>query len=192
MKKIFLAACLSITFVLIIVSFALPVGNDSDINDLKEGDIVFIESQSSQSPYIKIGTMSKWTHCGIIVGTPQGMKVLEASKTVRLTPFSQFIGAARNENWCVRRPEQKLTSPINYHKYLGQPYDLQFKFDNGKIYCSELVWLIYKDQGIELCKPRVVSSYPMARIPKVKKLMDKRNISMNQEAVAPVDIYKSL
>lgn len=192
MKKIFLAACLSITFVLIIVLFASPVGNDSDINDLKEGDIVFIESQSSQSPYIKIGTMSKWTHCGIIVGTPQGMKVLEASKTVRLTPFSQFIGAARNENWCVRRPEHKLTSPINYHKYLGQPYDLQFKFDNGKIYCSELVWLIYKDQGIELCKPRVVSSYPMARIPKVKKLMDKRNISMNQEAVAPVDIYKSL
>jgi hypothetical protein len=60
------------------------------------------------------------------------MKVLEASKTVRLTPFSQFIGAARNENWCVRRPEHKLPSPINYHKYLGQPYDLQFKFDNGK------------------------------------------------------------
>lgn len=60
------------------------------VSNLQEGDIVFIESQSSQSPFIKIGTMSKWTHCGVV----------------------------------------------------GMPYDLQFKFDNGKMYCSELVWLI--------------------------------------------------
>ena len=62
--------------------------NNVDINELQEGDIVFIESQSSQSPYIKAGTMSKWTHCGVVVNTPEGMKVLEASKTVRLTPFT--------------------------------------------------------------------------------------------------------
>ena len=167
-------------------------GKNVDVMDLKEGDIVFIESQSSQSPYIKIGTMSKWTHCGVIVNTPEGMKVLEASKTVRLTPFSDFVGAAKHENWCVRRPKQQLSSPIQYRKYLGQPYDLVFKFDNGKMYCSELVWIVYKENGIELCKPRKVSSFIMTRIPKVKKLMNKRNISMSQMAVAPVDIYRAM
>ena len=171
---------------------AISCNNNVDVNELHEGDIVFIESQSSQSPYIKVGTMSKWTHCGVVVKTPDGMKVLEASKTVRLTPFAQFVGAAKNDNWCVKRPRQKLTKPINYKKYLGQPYDLEFKFENGKMYCSELVWLIYKEQGIELCKPRKVSSFMMTRIPKVKKLMNKRNISMNQEAIAPVDIYKAI
>jgi uncharacterized protein YycO len=120
------------------------------------------------------------------------MKVLEASKTVKLTPFNSFIGHAKNENWCIKRPKQKLTKPINYNKYIGQPYDLEFKFNNGKMYCSELVWLVYKEQGIELCKPRKVSSFIMTRIPKVKKLMNKRNIQMNQEAVAPVDIYKAI
>ena len=60
------------------------------------------------------------------------------------------------------------------------------------MYCSELVWLVYKDQEVELCKPRKVSSFMMTRIPKVKKLMNKRNISMNQDAVAPVDIYKAI
>ena len=171
---------------------AISCNNNVDVNELQEGDIVFIESQSSQSPYIKVGTMSKWTHCGVVVKTPDGMKVLEASKTVRLTPFAQFVGAAKNNNWCVKRPRQKLTKPINYKKYLGQPYDLEFKFENGKMYCSELVWLVYMDQGIELCKPRKVSSFMMTRIPKVQKLMNKRNISMNQEAVAPVDIYKAI
>lgn len=167
-------------------------GRRADLADIKVGDIVFIESQSEQSPYIKIGTMSKWTHCGVVVDTPEGLKVLEASKTVRLTPYAKFIGRAKNDNWCVKRPRKTIEGPINYRKYLGQPYDLEFKFDNGKMYCSELVWLIYKENGIELCKPRKVSSFPMTRIPKVKKLMAKRNISMSQEAVAPVDIYRAV
>ena len=179
---------------LIILSVLLlsSCSDSIDVTNLQEGDVVFIESQSSQSPYIKVGTMSKWTHCGVVVNTPEGMKVLEASKTVRLTPFSKFIGAAKNGNWRVRRPDQKLSAPISYKKYLGQPYDLEFKFDNGKMYCSELVWLIYKDQDIELCQPRKVSSFICTRIQRVKKLMDKRNISMDQYAVAPVDLYKAI
>ena len=177
---------------IIMITVAASCSSVADVDTLQEGDIVFIESQSSQSPYVKVGTMSKWTHCGIVVNTPEGMKVLEASKTVRLTPFAKFINSAKNENWCIRRPEQNLSKPINYQKYLGQPYDLEFKFDNGKMYCSELVWLVYKDQGIELCKPRKVSTFIMTRLPKVKKLMNKRGISMSQEAVAPVDIYKAI
>ena len=167
-------------------------GNSIDVTNLQEGDVVFIESQSSQSPYIKVGTMSKWTHCGVVVNTPQGLKVLEASKTVRLTPFAKFIGSAKNDNWTVKRPDQKLEKPISYSKYLGMPYDLEFKFNNGKMYCSELVWLVYQDQGVELCKPRKVSSFICTRIPRVKKLMQKRNISMEQTAVAPVDLYKAI
>lgn len=181
-------------FILFIMSMLLLAGcgNSIDVADIQEGDVVFIESQSSQSPYIKVGTMSKWTHCGVVVNTPQGMKVLEASKTVRLTPFAKFIGSAKNENWMVKRPKRKLPEPISYSKYLGMPYDLEFKFNNGKMYCSELVWLIYQDQGIELCKPRKVSSFICTRIPRVKKLMLKRHISMDQTAVAPVDLYKAI
>ena len=179
-------------YVLISVLLLTSCSNSTEITDLQEGDVVFIESRSSQSPYITVGTMSKWAHCGVVVDTPEGLKVLEASKTVRLTPFSSFIGAAKNENWTVKRQAQKLERPIKYSKYIGMPYDLEFKFDNGKMYCSELVWLIYKDQGIELCKPRKVSSFLMTRLPKVKRLMEKRNIRMDQKAVAPVDIYKAI
>ena len=178
--------------VLISMLLLASCSNSIDDTNLREGDVVFIESQSSQSPYIKVGTMSKWTHCGVIVDTPEGLKVLEASKTVRLTPFSSFIGAAKNENWTLMRPAQKLQKPIKYSMYLGMPYDLEFKFDNGKMYCSELVWLIYKDQGIELCEPRKVSSFLFARVPRVRKLMDKRGITMDQYVVAPVDLYKAI
>ena len=181
-------------FILFIISMLLLAGcgNSIDVANLQEGDVVFIESQSSQSPYIKVGTMSKWTHCGVVVNTPEGLKILEASKTVRLTPFAKFIGSAKNDNWTIKRPDQKLEKSISYSKYLGMPYDLEFKFNNGKMYCSELVWLVYQDQGVELCKPRKVSSFICTRIPRVKKLMQKRNISMEQTAVAPVDLYKAI
>ena len=192
LAKVGIVALLSLALIAALSFFPTSCGNNIDVDTLKEGDIVFIESQSSQAPYIKIGTMSRWTHCGIVVNTHDGMKVLEASKTVRLTPFSEFIGWAKNENWCVRRPKQTVSHPVQYEQYLGLPYDLEFRFDNGKMYCSELVWQIYKDQGIELCKPRKVSSFLMTRIPKVRKLMKERNITMRQKAVAPVDIYKAV
>ena len=106
MKKIFFAAIISLItvfpslfYVLLSVLFLSSCGNGTEITDLQEGDVVFIESRSSQSPYIKVGTMSKWTHCGVVVNTPEGLKVLEASKTVRLTPFTSFIEAAKNQNW---------------------------------------------------------------------------------------------
>ena len=34
---------------------------------------------------------------------------------------------------------------IKYAKYLGKRYDLAFKFNNDKCYCSELIYDIYKD-----------------------------------------------
>ena len=44
---------------IIMAIMTVSCGNNVDVNALQEGDIVFIESQSAQSPYIKVGTMSK-------------------------------------------------------------------------------------------------------------------------------------
>ena len=114
-------------FILFIISMLLLAGcgNSIDVANLQEGDVVFIESQSSQSPYIKVGTMSKWTHCGVVVNTPEGLKILEASKTVRLTPFAKFIGSAKNDNWTIKRPDQKLEKSII--KYIWENNVEKFK-----------------------------------------------------------------
>lgn len=180
-------------FSFLFLALSLVACNGNKIkSDFKEGDIVFIESKSNQSPHIKVATMSKWTHCGLIVKTPKGLQVVEASKVVKLTSIDSFIGKAKDGNWCVKRPKHKPQSPLKYKKYLNMPYDLEFKFDNNKMYCSELVWCIYKDAGIELCKPRKVSSFICTKLPKVKAIMKKRNITGDQLTVAPVDLYKAI
>ena len=164
------------------------------VKNVKEGDVIFQTSQSEQSPLIQIGTRSMITHCGIVVMKGGKPYVLETQRTIVLTPFDKFIARGKDgRSWLKRSKKDNIK--IKYNSYLGKPYDLAFKFDNGKFYCSELIYDIYKNQlGIELCKPKKVGDYLIIgtdKLPKIEKAMKKRGITKEQYAVAPVDIFNS-
>ena len=173
----------------ILIILLTIVSCTSPSKTFSEGDVIFIESQSSQSPYIKLVQGSKWTHCGIIVNTSSGLQVLEASNVVKLTPIDKFISKSKS-GYTVVSPKDKL-DPIKYTQYLGIPYDLEFKPNNNKFYCSELVYQIYKDQGITCCSMRKVSDYWLTKIPKIQSIMKRRNIQMDHEVISPKDLYNS-
>lgn len=164
------------------------------VKNVKEGDVIFQTSQSEQSPLIQIGTRSMITHCGIVVMKGGKPYVLETQRTIVLTPFDKFIARGKDGKYWLKR-SKKDNIKIKYNSYLGKPYDLAFKFDNGKFYCSELIYDIYKNQlGIELCKPKKVGDYLILgtdELPKIEKVMKKRGITKEQYAVAPVDIFNS-
>ena len=190
--------------VIIILLFALPfspmlvelaTGQTEPVNEIvKEGDVIFQTSQSEQSPLIQIGTRSMITHCGIVVMKGGKPYVLETLKTLVLTPLDKFIARGKDGRYWLKR-SNKDNIKIKYNSYLGKPYDLAFKFDNGKFYCSELIYDIYiKQLGIELCKPKKVGDYLILgtdELPKIEKAMKKRGITKEQYAVAPVDIFNS-
>ena len=164
------------------------------IEDVREGDVIFQTSLSQQSPLIKMGTRSTITHCGVVVMKDGKPYVLETQKTLVLTPLKKFITRGKDGKYWHKRPKIDDIK-IKYSGYLGKPYDLAFKFDNGKFYCSELIYDIYLNQlGIELCKPKTIDDYLILgshRIPKIKRAMKKRGITMEQYAVAPVDVFNS-
>ena len=166
----------------------------SPIEDVREGDVIFQTSLSQQSPLIKMGTRSTITHCGVVVMKEGKPYVLETQKTLVLTPLNKFIARGKDGKYWHKRP--KLDNiKIKYSGYLGKSYDLAFKFDNGKFYCSELIYDVYLNQlGIELCKPKTIDDYLILgshRIPKIKQAMKKRGITMEQYAVAPIDLFNS-
>ena len=164
------------------------------VSEVREGDVIFQTSKSQQSPLIQIGTRSKITHCGIIVMRGGKPYVLETLKTLVLTPLDKFIARGEDGKYWIKR-SKKENIKIKYAKYLGKPYDLAFKFDNGRFYCSELVYDIYQKQlGIQLAEPRQVKDYLILftdRHPKLKRAMKRRGISKEQYAIAPVDIFNS-
>ncbi len=176
-----------------LVGFLIPQ-NSGAAKNVKEGDVIFQTSQSEQSPLIQIGTRSMITHCGIVVMKGGKPYVLETQRTIVLTPFDKFIARGKDGRYWLKR-SNKDNIKIKYNSYLGKPYDLAFKFDNGKFYCSELIYDIYiKQLGIELCKPKKVGDYLILgtdELPKIEKAMKKRGITKEQYAVAPVDIFNS-
>jgi len=172
-----------ITLILLILGICSSSADARE--NFKEGDIIFQISKSSQSPLVQYATGSVWSHCGIIVKKNGKDYVLEASNVVKLTPVEEWIAKGRGKIYKVKRVLDKEIK-ISYENYLGIPYDLAFKLDNGKYYCSELVYEIYKDQfGITLATPKKLSSYNIVGL---KDKMKQRGMNINQLAVAPCDL----
>ncbi len=188
---------------IILVAIALPftqiitemlTAQTGSISEVREGDIIFQTSPSHQSPLIQLGTRSKISHCGVIVIRNNKPYVLETLKTLVITPLDKFIARGVAGRYWIKR-SKKENVKISYRNYLGKPYDRSFKLDNNIYYCSELVYDIYKKQlDIELCEPRKVSNYLILGtnyIPKIKREMKKRGITMKQKVIAPRDIFNS-
>lgn len=188
---------------ILIVAAAIPLrswlieplsAQDRAISDVREGDVIFHTSQSSQSPLIQVGTRSHITHCGIVVVRDNKPYVLETRKRLVLTPLDEFVARGKDGRYWLKRSNLKDIK-IEYAHYLGKSYDSAFSFDNDIYYCSELVYDIYKNQlGIELCKPKQVSDYLILGIDKLDRIestMQRRGITMEQYVVAPVDIFES-
>lgn len=157
-------------------------------NKFKEGDIIFQTSKSQQSKFIAYATHSLDTHCGIIINKNNELYVLEASNIIKISKLQKFIDKGLFKKYSVYRYSNNQIK-ISYKKYLGIPYDSQFKWSDEKYYCSELVWKIFKYQlNVELCNPRKLSSYTTFGLDRILK---KRGINKESVFVAPVDISTS-
>lgn len=171
---------------------------------LQEGDVVFQETKSNQATAVKAATNSRWSHVGIIVRNNGKLAVLEAVHPVRITSLKRFISRSPSSFYAMRlkNAEEKLTPEAikkagTYGKSLiGKNYDSRFQWSDDRIYCSELVWKVYKHAtGVELCKPRAFKTYNLEH-PTVKRLIKQRYGSFNklhldELAVAPSDLAES-
>ena len=182
-RLLFIVSVIVLMGIVLVKCYSKP-----DAKNLKEGDIVFQTSTSQQAPFIIASTLSPWSHCGIIIEKSDGLYVLEAVSTVKLTPYDQWVERGKGGIAKVKRYTDDPVK-LKYSKYLGKQYDKAFKFGNNKWYCSELVYDIYKQQlGVELCNPRPVSDYSIIW---AEHELKKRGISKTQLVVAPSDIYDS-
>ena len=171
--------------IVIIVLTILSLKMSAEDFTFKEGDIVFRSGKNYPVMYISASTI---THCGIIVKTPNGLRVLEADGKVKLHTIEEFFGKNidKAEKFTKRVTNKKLK--IDYQRYLGKKYDNQFSLKNNTYYCSELVYVIYRDQfGIELCTPKPLRDHHTLGL---RWLLKRRGINLDELVVTPADLYK--
>ena len=170
---------------------------------LQDGDIIFQTSQSRQCEAIKIATNSKFSHCGIIYEIKGEKYVYEAVQPVKITPLMEWISHGKGNCYLVKRLKNAntllkadiLEKMKTYgSQFKNKDYDLYFEWSDDKIYCSELVWKIYKNgANIELCKLERLKNFNLNN-PKVKEILTERygnKIPLEEQVVAPSQLVDS-
>src|SRR4051812_36892029 len=136
----------------LVLAVLLPTLAQAALPDVREGDLVFQTSRSTQSEAIRFATSSPWSHVGVVMLERGKPVVLEAAQTVRTTPLAQFLARGEEGRYVVLRlanadsaltPETIAWLHDVGRSYLGRPYDLKFRWDDESLYCSELVHKLF-------------------------------------------------
>jgi len=171
--------------------------------EIKSGDIIFQTSKSNQSKAIQLATHSKYSHMGIIYVNKDKYFVYEAVQPVKLTPLQTWINRGENGHYVIKRlknAEEILTPSViekmrlTGEKYNGKPYDIYFEWTDDKIYCSELVWKIYKEAvNLEIGNLQKLSDFDLSNEIVEQKLKARygANIPMNEKVISPVAMFES-
>ena len=163
----------------------------------------FPTSLSGQSKAIQLATKSKYSHCGLIYKDGNDFYVFEAVQPVKLTPLGKWIASGQDGKYVIKRlinADQVLTPAALIKmkqvgkQFIGKNYDLTFEWSDDKIYCSELIWKIYKrSTGIEIGKLEKLSDFDLTN-EAVKKKMNERygdKIPTEEIVISPASILDS-
>ena len=173
------------------------------LDKIQDGDMIFQTSQSAQCEAVRIATNSKFSHCGIVFIENGKKYVLEAVQPVKYTPLESWIAHGLENHFVVTRlkdaskilNEETLQKMKSYGRSLkDKNYDLYFEWSDDKIYCSELIWKIYKNgAGIELCPLQKLKDFNLKDV-RVKTILAERygtKIPLEENVVAPSNLEQS-
>jgi hypothetical protein len=172
--------------------------NFKQTTNYKEGDVIFQTTSGQTGKAIQLATHSKFNHCGVLFLENNKWAVYEAVQPVRKTSLEDFNARGKG---IVKRLGNKTLSKeeVNtlktlFKTYEHKDYDEAFNWSDERIYCSELVYKLYKNGlQIELCKPRKLSDFDLNN-PLVKEKLNEKygnKIPLNEPMVSPEDIFKS-
>jgi hypothetical protein len=126
--------------------------------------------------------------------------VYEAVGPVRFTPLHDWISRGGDARSVVKRLKNKLSVDAvaklkdASKAFLGKPYDPYFAWSDDRIYCSELVWKIYKSAlGIEIGHPQLLRSFDLSS-PLVQQKLRERfgaHVPLDEKAIAPSTMFES-
>jgi hypothetical protein len=185
---------------LLALLLALCAGPSRAAAPLLDGDIIFHTSRSAQSVAIQRATHSPYSHMGVVLYRDGKPFVFEAIATVRYTPLATWIARGDGGRYVVRRLHRPL-QPAEVRKlreaantYVGKPYDLYFEWTDTRIYCSELVWKMYRDAtGLEIGALQKLRELDLAD-PAVKAKMRERygqKVPLDARMISPAAMYES-
>lgn len=193
-------AIISLSGFLFLNFFLLKKADLAKVN-WQSGDLIFIDSGGRQGQAISLATKSKWTHMGIIFMENNQPIVYHAVDPVRQDPLENFLKYSRDGQFVAKRlTDSKPLTGENLSKmkqkaqsWQGLPYDYLFSWDDDQMYCSEYVWKIYKEIGLEIGPLLTLKDFDLSN-PFVQKMLQERygsQIPYTEKVIPPSTMFES-
>ena len=170
---------------------------------LKNGDLIFHSSSSTQAMAIQLITHSSYTHCGLLYKSDQDWMVVEAAQPVRSTLLRDWIKRGKEQRFVVKRlKEQTILQKEGVRNCMmesarawsGRNYDPVFAWNDSALYCSELIYKIYlRCAGVQLGQPQLLGALDLSA-PQVQAILYERygnSLPLADTVITPVSIFRS-
>lgn len=182
------------------LAVTLAVMASAAVPAVREGDLVFQTSRSAQSLAIQRATDSPYSHMGIVLFRSGQPFVFEAVATVRYTPLHQWIARGEGGVCLVKRLRRPLDAGEltrlrrAARTFEGRSYDLTFEWSDRRLYCSELVWKLYKQAAhVELGSLQRLRDFRLED-PAVQAKLKERygsRIPLDEPVISPSAMFNS-
>ncbi len=206
MKKLLFGICLLLSVVLVIEAKTFTIrkrASKVETELFKSGDIIFQTNTGGQSLAIMLATHSKFTHTGLIFYENNLAYVYEAVQPVKKTPLKEWIMNGHDQSYVVKRlvKADSILTPValdkmrkNFYSFINRNYDLYFGWNDDRIYCSELVWKLYKNStGLEIGRLQHLKDFDLSSQEVKNKLRERYgdHIPYDEIVISPQAIFES-
>ncbi|MGS2724891.1 YiiX family permuted papain-like enzyme [Porticoccus sp. GXU_MW_L64] len=169
----------------------------------ESGDIIFHTSKSAQSSAIQLATKSKYSHMGIVYVLKGEPFVFEAVEPVKTTPLKEWVARGEDGHYVVKRlanatavlsPEGLARMQKVGESFTGKHYDLYFGWSDERIYCSELVWKIFKrGLGVEIGALETLGDFDLSSPEAHQKLQERwgGKPPLEEQVISPAAMFDS-
>jgi hypothetical protein len=190
-------------FASILAFLSTACARGDHLPSVRDGDVIFQTSRSSQSVAIQRATGSRYSHMGLVLFRDGKPYVFEAVATVRFTALDRWIARGAGHHFVLKRLRnadsvldaagmEKLRMAAR--RFAGRPYDLTFDWSDDRIYCSELVWKAYdRGLGIRIGELQTIRDFNLTD-PAVRAKMRERygdNVPLAAPVISPVAMFRS-
>lgn len=170
---------------------------------VRDGDIVFHASRSSQSQAVQLATGSRYSHMGIVFVRDGKPQVLEAVQTVRYTPLARWIARGNGGHVVIKRlrDADAVLDAAGVRRlraaaaaFEGRPYDVRFEWSDQRIYCSELVWKLYERAlGVRVGPIRRIRDFHLGNPLVIATMRERYGFAapLDEPVVSPGDMFLS-
>ena len=149
--------------------------NEWGSKNLQDGDLVFTMGESRVvmglidfSAFSSDIAASRFSHVGIVAiedGQPYVYDTVSGGP--RRKELGWYLARGKVRRVAIKRPHHHVAHhgplAVNFCRWVHEeqiPFDEQFKLDDDRYYCAELVDLAYRRSGLPLCSPVAIHSLP--------------------------------